>query len=210
MEMATTATTAAPAPVDGRRLRPERNRRAVVEAILDLLDQGVADPGVDVVAAAAGVSVRSVFRYFDDLDALALAAVERQVERTYPLWAAPSAEGSLDQRIAALVTQRQRLFEAIAPARRYALRRSSAAAAIRAGLATSGRALRAQVADQLAPELRRLAPAERRVVLDALDTVAGWAAWEHLRTELGRSAGHTDRVTRHALRALLAVDPPER
>ncbi|MCU1453117.1 MAG: TetR/AcrR family transcriptional regulator [Acidimicrobiales bacterium] len=191
--------------VDGRRQRPARNRLAVVDAILDLLDEGVSEPTVEQIAERAGVSVRSVFRYFDDLDALAMAAVERQIERTYHLWLPPSADGPLEQRVDALVAQRHRLFEAIAPVRRHALRRLPARAPIRAGLAQAGRTLRAQVADQFRPEIERVAPADRDVLLDALDAAAGWPTWEHLRTTLDRSAARAAEVTRHLLLALLGA-----
>ncbi|MCU1352893.1 MAG: transcriptional regulator, TetR family, partial [Acidimicrobiales bacterium] len=142
---------------DGRRLRPERNRLAEVDAILQLLDEGHVDPAAALVAERAGVSVRSVFRYFEDLDSLAMAAVERQIERVGHLYEPPDPDGSLTERVEALLVQRRRLFEAVAPVRRHALRRAHAQPAMRAGLEQSGDVLRHQIGVQFAAELDGLA-----------------------------------------------------
>ena len=70
---------------DGRRLRRERNRDAVVQAVLELVREGELAPGVEAVAARAGLSARSVFRYFDDLDDLCRAAIARQLALVGPI-----------------------------------------------------------------------------------------------------------------------------
>src|SRR3954469_10856930 len=71
--------------VDGRSLRRERNREAVIEAFLVLVREGNFDPGGAEIAERAGVSHRSVFRYFDDLADLMMTAIAREVERSLPL-----------------------------------------------------------------------------------------------------------------------------
>src|SRR6476646_9706359 len=93
-------------PVDRRRLRTERGRELVVTALLQFFDEGESQPGAARIAERAGVSERSVFRYFDDLDALAAEAVARQIGRTREVFAPPSADGDLDRRIRALAEQR--------------------------------------------------------------------------------------------------------
>ena len=49
-------------PGDGRRLRRERNRDAVIEALLDLFGEGNLQPSTDEIAVRSGVSARSLFR----------------------------------------------------------------------------------------------------------------------------------------------------
>ena len=56
--------------VDGRNARRVRNRQAVVDATLALLDEGHTDISVDEVVERSGVSKRSIFRYFETLDDL--------------------------------------------------------------------------------------------------------------------------------------------
>ena len=62
---------------DGRRARRERNREAVLDALMELVKEGDDDPSVDDIAARAGVSYRSVYRYFDDRADLFDAATKR-------------------------------------------------------------------------------------------------------------------------------------
>ena len=72
---------------DGRRLRRALNREAVVDALLDLYSEGNLRPSTDEIAERAGISPRSLFRYFRDADDLAGEAVTRQLGRAMPLLA---------------------------------------------------------------------------------------------------------------------------
>src|SRR3954471_12688974 len=101
-------------PVDRRRLRTERGRELVVTALLEFFDEGESQPGAARIAERAGVSERSVFRYFDDLDSLAAEAVARQIARTRDLFAAPDGAGGLDRRVRALVEQRMTVHDHVA------------------------------------------------------------------------------------------------
>ena len=56
--------------VDGRRLRSERTRQAIIEAYLELLRRDPRMPTAAQLAERAGCSVRSIFGRFSDLNAL--------------------------------------------------------------------------------------------------------------------------------------------
>ena len=56
--------------IDGRRARRERGRLAVSDAVIDLVGEGNTDPTSEQVAERAGVSVASLFRYFETLEEL--------------------------------------------------------------------------------------------------------------------------------------------
>ena len=56
--------------VAGRRARRERNRTAVIDAMFELIAEGKVPPPAEALAERAGVSVSSIFRYFDNLDEL--------------------------------------------------------------------------------------------------------------------------------------------
>src|SRR3546814_17871460 len=75
----------ASATTDGRSLRRDRNRMAVIDAVLALYDSGNLAPSSDDIAERAGPSVRSVFRYFDDVDDMLRAAIGPQQDRLEPL-----------------------------------------------------------------------------------------------------------------------------
>ena len=104
---------------DGRRRRRTQNREAVLDALVSLFDEGVYEPSSAEIAERAGLSPRSLFRYFDDVDDLSRAAIERQLAAALPLVEpGVGSEAPLPARIAELVDARVRLYEAIEPAAR--------------------------------------------------------------------------------------------
>ena len=107
--------------LDGRLARSARTRRAVVDALLDLLGEGDLRPTAARIAQRAGVSMRLVFHHFDDLEAIYSELADRQAERVKPLTVPISAALPLPQRIEEFCAQRGRLLEtsvARAPRRR--------------------------------------------------------------------------------------------
>src|SRR5271165_1494930 len=107
----------APRETDGRRLRRALNREAVVDALLDLYSEGNLRPSTDEIAERAGISPRSLFRYFEDADDLAGEAVTRQFGRAMPLLPlCVEADAPFDARVAALADQRLRLFSVVGQA----------------------------------------------------------------------------------------------
>src|SRR5581483_5695478 len=107
--------------VDGRRLRREQNRDAVLDALAELFREGVYEPSANEIAERAGLSPRSLFRYFDDVDDLHRATVERQLRRARRLVALDvTSADSLDVRVERLVESRSRLWEELAPGARAA------------------------------------------------------------------------------------------
>jgi len=65
-----TGTDADAATGDGRHARRNANRDRIVHAFLDLVREGAVEPGAHAVAGRAGVSPRTVFRCFQDMEAL--------------------------------------------------------------------------------------------------------------------------------------------
>jgi AcrR family transcriptional regulator len=187
---------------DGRRARGARSRTAVVEAILELLHELDRQPTVDEIAARAGVSERSVFRHFEDTEALFTAAIETHARQNARLWEVPPTSGSRAERIDALVANRARLYEAISPVRRVAehLRRRSPA--IDRNLTAMRTHYRDQLARLFAAELE--AGATDRDLLDALEAGSSWHHWEQLRRDQALTRTSAARVTAATLAALLA------
>src|SRR5688500_13244104 len=106
---------------DGRTLRSLRTRTAVVDALLELIDEGDLRPTAPRIAERAGVSLRSVFQHFRDVEALFGVATDRQLERIGALVKPLPTTGPLEERLAAFVEQRVRIYEAVTPVRRAAL-----------------------------------------------------------------------------------------
>src|SRR5438045_9710500 len=97
--------------VDGRRLRRTQNRIAAVEALVELFEEGVYQPSTSEIAERAGISPRSLFRYFEDVDDLHRAAIDSQLERAQPLLDLDvSPDTATRTKIDAIVEARVRLF----------------------------------------------------------------------------------------------------
>ncbi len=156
--------------IDGRSARRERNRTAVVDAVIALLGEGVLAPTPELVCRRAGVSERSLFRYFDSLDELRGAVVERAFRRIEPFLAvADPARVDLAERITRLVRDRIAMYDALGDVARVARAREFDTPEIACHLKELRKRLRAQVADQFAPEFAALerAAARRRTTLVA-------------------------------------------
>jgi AcrR family transcriptional regulator len=211
---ATTTGTAQPAatsPPDGRNLRRDRNRDAVVTALLELYREGDLGPSADAIAARAGISARSLFRYFEDIDALVRAAIARQQEHLAPLYALDaSADQPLAERVERFVAGRVRLIEGMGEVGRLARTLATRQPLILAELARVRRTLRLQLADLFAAELEALdrqAPGARATALAAADVVTSWEAFDLMRNDQGLSRDAAAAAMGAALLRLL--DPGE-
>lgn len=188
---------------DGRRLRREQNREAVIDALLGLFRDGVFEPSSNEIAERAGLSPRSLFRYFDDVDDLHRAAVERHLARARPLVALQvRADAPTATKIECLVQGRARLWEEIAPGAR-ATRVCAHRYPLLAEELRGNRAyLRRQVRDLFEPELRPLGAAAAPVVA-ALDVLCSFESYELLRFDQGLSRPKAMAALVAALSALL-------
>jgi AcrR family transcriptional regulator len=189
---------------DGRRLRSKRSEAAVVDAMLDLYREGVLRPSVAEVARRAGVSERTVFRLFDDMEALTTTTITRQTARVGHLFAPPDNRGGQDERIAALVDQRLALYEEISPVMRAMRHCVPSPPVMREAAAARDRLLRRQTEQQFRPELDGLPPLVRAELLSALDVAVNLETLELLRRSRSQSVEDTRGVVVRTVRALLA------
>jgi TetR/AcrR family transcriptional regulator, regulator of autoinduction and epiphytic fitness len=186
--------------VDGRRLRRERNREAVIDALLALFEEGTYQPSSDEIAERAGISSRSLFRYFDDIDDLNRAAIERELAEAQPMLDLDVPAGATTaQKIAAVASARVRMWETITPAARAArlnrYRRPVVATQLVEGRAFLRDQLRAVFADELAGAGAH--------VLPALEVLTSFETFEHLRRDQHLSRAKTESTIVGALTALL-------
>jgi AcrR family transcriptional regulator len=188
--------------VDGRRARRHQNREAVVDALVDSYAEGVYQPSTAEVANRAGLSPRSLFRYFDDVNDLTRAAIERQLEQARPLFAIDvDRDAPTSVRIRAAVDARLRLFGVIAPGARAGRVCAPANPVVAAQLHEARTFFRRQLSELFAPELRA-----RPWALPAVDVLLSFEARELLCVEQRLSAAKATAALVDALTALLGPD----
>src|SRR5262252_4637374 len=99
------------AALDGRIARGARARAAIADALLSLIERGDLRPSAARIAERAGVSLRSVFQHYNDVESLFAAAAARQTERLAPLVGEVPDKGPLARRLDAFVRARVRLLD---------------------------------------------------------------------------------------------------
>ncbi len=191
---------------DGRHARRDRNRLAVVDAMLALYAAGNLEPSSDEIAERAGLSPRSLFRYFEDLDDLVRVAISRQHERLQPIAGLDvSSAGRLSDRVARLVEQRLRLFERIGSVGIVSRAREPFQPLIASELAITRSFLRRQLEQLFATELGTRSAEGAAGAIATIDVLTSFESLRLMRddqqlTPAQISAALTDAVTR-----LLAV-----
>lgn len=189
---------------DGRTARRDRNRDAVLDAVLDLFAQDALAPTAAQVAERSGVSLRSVYRYFEDTDELVRAAIERNLERVRPLFdLADLGQGPLHDRVDRLVASRLRLYEQVGPLMRATVLHAGEHPVLAERLTTVRRTMGEQVEAMFAPELAALEPGVRRETAASADQLVTFDAFEHLRRVRALSRAATARATATTLTRLL-------
>lgn len=94
---------------DGRHLRAERGRAAVVQTTFEMINAGES-PTIAEVAAKAGVSERTVFRYFPDRDSLMLAVAAEVAPLIFDFMSLDRPEGDISTRLRRLLEARVALM----------------------------------------------------------------------------------------------------
>jgi AcrR family transcriptional regulator len=187
--------------VDGRRLRSERSRQAIIDAMLSLVEEGILVPTAQQVSERAGVGIRSVFRHFSDMESLFATADTKIREQYQGLFAGGDREGSLEDRLLHAVEQRALAYDAIgnhllttkAQLWRYPV--------LREQYARAQRQLRKDLDDWL-PELKTLDAEERELV----DAVTSFEHWNRLRDHQGLNRIASIRLTAQLLQRIVLND----
>jgi AcrR family transcriptional regulator len=197
-----------PPSVDGRTAIRDRNREAVIDAVLALFVEGVISPSPEAAARRAGLSVRSVYRYFADRDDLVRAAIARRLEMVDPVFEqATLVDGPLAARIERLVAGRLTLYEATQATQRAIRTRAALDPLVEEHVALGIQAMREQVAGQFAPELEALDPERRRLRLDACDALLQLTTIDLLIERVGRTPEEVAAVLTEALASVLGAGP---
>ena len=180
-------------PIDGRTARAVRTRDSLVDATIALVEEGDLRPTAPRIAERAGVSVRSVFQHFDDLETLFSAMGDRVVERLALLIRPIDPGAPLAERVTAFVRQRSEVHEAITPINRAAILQLPASTTIDRQFRAGHSFVSAHLAEVFATELDAVGDG-RSELLDALVLACSWPNWNLFRTLESRSVEETTAV----------------
>jgi TetR/AcrR family transcriptional regulator, regulator of autoinduction and epiphytic fitness len=190
--------------VDGRSLRRERNRQDIVDALLSLIENGETEISAALIASKAGLSERSIFRYFDDVNDLYRSvcdlAFSKEIE--YAL-IDDAGVGSLDTKIENFVNQRVRIYtmnEKIAPAARsFAFKNPI----IKNQLVVGRKLLRTQIIKHFAEELSVFDKQQQQVAVAIIDSLTTFEYYDMMRSDQRMSVQAIKSVLAESIRKAL-------
>jgi len=199
--------TTPPPRVDGRTARSERTRNAIVDAHVQLIQDGDLRPTADRIAKLAGVSLRALWSHFADMEALFAASGERILENRDAAFEPVPADLPLARRIEAYCRQRARMLEQIGPAAR--------AAALKEPFSPTLQRYRRAHVDRVRDELKVLFAPELTAagkrggeMLAALTGVSMFPTWGTWRDSMGLDPDSARAVLARAVTALLTAPNP--
>lgn len=185
-------------PQDGRRLRAVRTRARILEALLELIDEGRPEPTAAEIASRAGVALRSIAQHFNTREQLLIALAQTHLSRL-PHAEPAAITGSCEQRLASFVAARVKALETSVAIRHMGRTAEGRWAAISAAFKEVSRQRRKEVQRSFSPELTTQAP----WVLDAVDAASSGAFWDTLRQTQGLATKRATAVMQETLRRLL-------
>lgn len=186
---------------DGRRLRSERSRLAIIQAVVDLAEEGILVPTAQQISERAGIGIRSFFRHFEDMEELFRVADEHIRDSYEAHFIGGNRAGTLEERIACVVERRSRAFEKVknmllgtqAQLWRYEVLRKNYART-QHGLSRN--------LEKWLPEITSLSREKR----EALDAVSSFEMWHRLREHQGLSRKIAIRIVISLITGLIQDD----
>ncbi len=188
---------------DGRTARTDRTRESLVEAHLSLITQGDLKPTGERIAQRAGISLRTLWVSFKDLEALFDASGEAVLAQERNAFRVIDPDLALPSRIEAFCAQRAVLLELIAPHARAAKLREPFSQALRRNRSRHLQLVRDDISRTFVHELAMMTTPSRVATEDGLLTATTWAAWSFLRDDLDRPRAQARAVMKRCVTALL-------
>ncbi len=162
--------------IDGRRARSERSKQAIVDAVLELMEEGNLIPTAQQIADRSGVKIRSFFRHFEDMETLFATIDSQNREATEALFIGGDRTGALEERIVRSVERRAEGFEKYNNMILSTTAQLWRSDILRKNYARYQRGLRKDL-ERWLPEIKALSHSER----EAVEAVSSFEMWHRLR-----------------------------
>ncbi|MFF4102717.1 TetR/AcrR family transcriptional regulator [Streptomyces sp. NPDC001903] len=191
---------------DGRVERGRQTRARIINAVLELGEEGETAPTVAKIAARAGTSARLVHHHFGNVEEIIDQAIDHRLHELVARQPVLPVSGPLGPRITALVAARADALEWITPLRLTTVRLEQQSDKLRRCRDTALGVARAQLEAVFAAEFAAQPEGRRALLLAALETTTSWEAWHHLR--FTRTPEEARQVMALMIEALLATGRP--
>lgn len=195
---------------DGRRLRSERTRQSIMEAYIELLREKPEIPTAAQIAARAGISTRSIFERFVDLQGLSLATVDHAFAMGEAQAVVRNVDGDRPTRLRSHVETRAHTCERWLPLWRVVVANQGKLEQLRDRVRFVRQAVVKRIELMYWPELGVLSPEERRDLLIALESLIDFESWGRMREDHGLSFDEACSVWVRMIDRLLPPTPPAR
>jgi TetR/AcrR family transcriptional regulator, regulator of autoinduction and epiphytic fitness len=188
--------------LDGRRARGMRTRAAIIDSLLELVGEGDLSPTAQRIADRAGVSVRSVYQHFNDVEGLFTEAADRARKNAEELREPIDPGLPLDERVDRFVAVRSAILEELRAFIRAARLVEPSSDELRKYRVKLEKDARDELGRVFGRELSKADGSTRRQLVSALDLLSTWSAWEHLRDN-NTSVRAGRQIMRNGIAALL-------
>ena len=184
---------------DGRKQRSERSKLAIVDAMLDIIMSGKMEPSAAEIAERAGVSARTVFRHFEEMDSLYSEMTERMEAQIMPIIQQPFTGDGWEAQLEQLLERRALIYEKIMPLKIAASIRRFSSDYLMLNYQRFLHLERTGLENVLPDAVRKNA-----TLMSAIEMCAGFQTWRRLRQDQELSVGQAADVVKLAIGKLLA------
>lgn len=188
--------------VDGRRERSRSSRQRIVEAMMNLCAAGDLMPSAARVAEEANIGLRTVFRHFDEMDAIYAEISAIISRRVLPIAMAPYLHEDWRDNLRELAQRRVGVFETMLPFRLAANARRYSSPLLLGQYVQVIQLEREFVLRQLPDDIRH-----HRITAEAICATLSFQNWRALRHDQQLSADEAGGVTLHMINSLIAALP---
>jgi len=189
--------------VDGRVARREHTREAIIDTVIQLVDEGNFRPRATDICSRAKVSVRTVFDHFPNLELLYLAAADVHSRRILAEMPPPQGFGSCQARIEALVKVFAAFNERALRMRKITAHCEAPPEASEAQGRFAREVLHRRSEIAFNKELSLVPEDERRELLDAIQATCSIDTWALLRHNSKLAIAQAEQLCRRILHGLL-------
>lgn len=184
--------------VDGRRLRSERSKQAILKACETLLSEGQLVPTAQMISDQAGVPIRSFFRHFPDMETLFRTVDATLLTELDRIFSEHSFEGTLSERIDSALSLRADVYDNWKPIFRSTKAQLWRYKLLQENYARGQRRFRKEF-EKRVPELKELEPDAQEMI----DGLASFEMWTRLRDHQKLSKSRCVRMLQDMIESII-------